>query len=461
MSMDVGKPKENSTSKLYAWMGYLIVVFTFFIAIWRILLWDIINPLIYANINRLTSLFSLPATNFEIGWTQIVWVMSHFVILAVLIMLGIKNKQIRQKKFWLMSIPLLAILIISISSQFWSLIPPSTLKRAWFLLAVTLGGIFIGLEFRRSRIILFFETLAIVAVILSYIFVFIYPEQGIMTFDTPGAWIGLFNYKSFAGVMIAFAGLMFLFRLANFKNEKWFVKVYSFMFLIISLYFLYRTKNATALGAFILSAGVLALGLLFIKWGQRLKPIHWWIIGGVSIVVLILAWVGKDTLFGLLGRSASLTGRVPLWIALIPFIKQRLLFGYGFGEVFWYTQYLEEFWKVAPWKAGLAHSGYVEAILNTGIVGFLFLISFLAEVGYFSLRYFNSQRNLYSLIFLVWFVYVILVNIPENLFGTFEIFNWLLLVVAFAYILREQLDGKPSSVKPVSSTVISQGGQFS
>lgn len=137
-------------------------------------------------------------------------------------------------------------------------------------------------------------------------------------------------------------------------------------------------------------------------------------------------------------------------MALIPFIKQRLLFGYGFGEVFWYTSYLEEFWKVAPWKAGLAHSGYVEAILNTGIVGFLFLISFLAEVCFLSLRYFNSQRNLYSLIFIVWFVYVVLVNIPENLFGTFEVFNWLLLVVSFAYILREQLEGKLSSAKQVS-----------
>jgi O-antigen ligase len=455
MSAKINDPKGNFTSKLYALVSCLIVVFTLFIAIWRILLWDIINPLIYANINRLIGLFNLPALGFEIAWTQIVWALSHFVIIAVLVLLGIKNKLIRQKKFWLLSIPLIAILLISLSSQFWSLIPPNTLKRAWFLFATTLGGIFIGLEIRRSRIILFFEILSIISVVFSYIFVFLYPLKGILTFDTPGAWIGFFNYKSFSGVMIAFASLMFLFRLANFKKEKLFVRIYSILFLLISLNFLYRTKNATALGAFILSAGVLALGLLFIKWGQRLKPIHWWILGGVSIVVFILAWVGKDTLFGLLGRNATLTGRVPTWIALIPFIKQRIFFGYGFGEVFWYTPYLEEFWKVAPWKAGLAHSGYVEAILNTGIVGFLFLISFLAEVGYLSLRYFNSQRNLYSLIFLIWFVYVILVNIPENLFGTYEIFNWLLLVVAFAYTLREQLDEKPSSVKQGSLTALS------
>ena len=89
----------------------------------------------------------------------------------------------------------------------------------------------------------------------------------------------------------------------------------------------------------------------------------------VSIVILILSWVGRDMLFGIFGRSASLTGRIPIWIALVPFIKQRLLLGYGFGEVFWYSEYLEEFWKIAPWKAGLAHSGYVEALLDSGLIG--------------------------------------------------------------------------------------------
>jgi exopolysaccharide production protein ExoQ len=421
-------------------VSFLIVIFTFFIVVWRILLWEILNPLIYANIFRLMALFGLPKTEFEIGWTSIVRIMSQLVIIVVLIYLGVKNRYFRSKEFWLMSIPLLGILIISSSSLFWSLIVPSTVKRLWFFLAATMGGIFIGLEFKRSRIICFFESFSVLVVLLSYVMVIVYPSHGIMTFDAPGAWRGVFDYKSFAGQIIAFAGIMFLFRFSNFKNERWPIRVYSVIFLLLSIFFLVKTQNKTAMGIFLIVAAGLVLGLIFIKWGGLLKQIHWWLFGGMCVAALLALWLGKDALLGLVGLDTSLTGRVPMWAALMPFIRQRLLLGYGFGEVFWYTQYLEEFWKVAPWKAGLAHSGYIEAILDTGVIGFIFWIAFLIEVGYFSLRYFLIERGLYALIFLAWFVQVILNNVTENLLGTYESFYFLLLVISFAFIFRVMSD---------------------
>jgi O-antigen ligase len=120
--------------------------------------------------------------------------------------------------------------------------------------------------------------------------------------------------------------------------------------------------------------------------------------------------------------------------------------GYGFGEVFWYSPYLEEFWKIAPWKAGLAHSGYVEAFLGTGLMGFLFWAAFMVEVGYLSIRYFILERSLYSMIFIVWTIFVLLINITENLLGTYEIFNFLLLVISFSFLVREIISKKQSSL---------------
>jgi exopolysaccharide production protein ExoQ len=437
-------------------VSILIVVFTLFIVIWRILLWEILNPLIIANIYRLMALFKMPTVEIGIEWTPLVRFISQFVIIAVIVVLGIRSQYVRRKEFWLMSIPLLAILIISIGSQFWSLNATNTVKRSWFLLAATMGGIYIGLEFRRSRIVLFFEILSIIIVLSSYIIVLLYPKQGIMTFDAPGAWRGLFDYKSFAGQIIAFAGTMFLFRFANFKYENWFIRLYSFMLLLLSMYFLVKTQNKTGMGVFLIVAVIIGLVLLFNKWGGLLKPIHWWILGVMVVIGLLLLWFGRNAFFGLLGMDASLTGRVPLWMALIPFINQQLYFGYGFGEVFWYSHYLEEFWKVAPWKAGLAHSGYVEAIVDTGLVGLFFWIVFLIEVGYLALRHFFLERTLYALIFFAWFVQVVLNNVTENLLGTYEAFYYLLLVISFAYTFREQLDKEQLSVKQVSSTAHSQ-----
>jgi exopolysaccharide production protein ExoQ len=276
--------------------------------------------------------------------------------------------------------------------------------------------------------------------------VLVYPMQGIMVYEMPGSWRGFFNYKSFSGVMFAFACIMFLFRFANFRNESWFVRIYSMIFLILSIYFLLNTNNATAAVSFAMIVFVILLGLLFIKWGRLIKPRQWVFIGILAVAALLAFWLGKDAFLGIFGRSASLTGRVPLWLALVPFIKQRLMLGYGFGEVFWYSPYLEEFWKMAPWKAGLAHSGYVEAILGTGLVGFLFWAAFLVEAVYFSLRYFMLERSLYSMIFIVWTIYVLMINITENLLGTYEIVNVLLLVVSFSFLVREVLSKTHTSL---------------
>jgi exopolysaccharide production protein ExoQ len=434
--------KRISSASFLPLINSLIAAFTLFIVIWRILLWEILNPFIYAQINRILVLFKLPAIGSYANLTPVVLLMSQFVIIATVLTLGLGNKFVRRKEFWLMSIPLLGILIISICSQFWSVAVASTIKRSWFLLASVMGGIYIGFEFRRSRIIWIFESLSVAIVLLSFAMVVFYPSKGIMTFDAPGAWRGLFDYKSFAGEMIAFASIMFLFRLTNFKHERWFIRLYSFLFLMLSLYFLNKTHDSTAMGSFAITVGVFVLGLLFIKWGRSLKPVHWAILTVVGVFVLITMWFGKDALFGLLGRDATLNGRIPFWMALMPFIKQRLYFGYGFGEAFWSSPYLEEFWKIAPWKGGLAHSGYVEAILDTGLVGFFFWVLFLIEVGFLSLRYFFVERSLYSLIFFIWFIHVILNNVTENLLGTYESFNWLLLVISFAFLLRERMNQK-------------------
>jgi len=273
--------------------------------------------------------------------------------------------------------------------------------------------------------------------------ILVYPMQAIMV--EVDDWRGFFNYKSFASVMFAVACILFLFRFANFKNEGWFTRVYSMTFLLLSIYFLLNTNNATAMIALMVSVFLFVLGLLFIKFGRLIKPGQWFLIGVFAILLLLGFWLAKDTLFGIFGRNASLTGRIPMWLTLVPFIKQRLVFGYGFGEVFWYSEYLVEFLKVAPWGAKLAHSGYVEAILDTGLVGLLFWIAFLVEVTYLSVRYFILERTLYSMFFIICTVFVLLINVTENFLGTYEIFNVLLLVVSFAFLTRGFLSEKQLS----------------
>jgi O-antigen ligase len=439
-------------STLLILISFFMILSTLFIAIWRILLWEVLNPYLQVYADRLIHLLDLPVGGFIVNVATIMPFLSQVIIVAVVLYLGINNRLVRRKEFWLMSIPLLAVLILAISSQFWSLNAATTVKRFWFLFAVAMGGLFIGLEIYRSRIVIIFEVFAVFLVVLSYVIVFRYPTLGIMTFDAPGAWRGVLNYKNFAGQMISFAALMFLFRLANFKNERWIVRLYSLSFLLLSIFFLVKTQNKTAMGTFLIIIFLLLLSFLYIKWGALLKSKHWWIIGACAGIGLLLFWIGRNAFWGFLGMDGTLNGRVPIWAAQIPFIKQKLLFGYGFGEVFWYSPYLEEFWKIAPWKAGLSHSGYMEALIDTGLIGFIFWIAFLMITGYFSLKYFIDEKALYALIFLAWFVQVIINNVTENLLGTYEAFYFLLLVISFAATVRTRLykEERPKKGDPVT-----------
>jgi exopolysaccharide production protein ExoQ len=74
--------------------------------------------------------------------------------------------------------------------------------------------------------------------------------------------------------------------------------------------------------------------------------------------------------------AMTLTGRIPLWDVLLPEIGERPLLGAGFAA-FWSPEnvYLVE--ELVGFTAKSAHNGYLEELLNTGVVGLTILLAFL------------------------------------------------------------------------------------
>ena len=70
----------------------------------------------------------------------------------------------------------------------------------------------------------------------------------------------------------------------------------------------------------------------------------------------------------------SLTGRVPLWEALLPYVAERPLEGWGFGG-FWTGERFLTIEAVVRWPAVVAHNGFFDELLATGLIG---LVLFLA-----------------------------------------------------------------------------------
>lgn len=157
-------------------------------------------------------------------------------------------------------------------------------------------------------------------------------------------------------------------------------------------------RNRIALSAFaILAAGALVLSdsagmtvalvavvaiWALVRMGQR-RPIEQrsrfatygmlWIVG-----VGGTAWIFRDQIFELLGRSSDATGRLDTWIKVWGLIEQRPLQGWG-----WISHWVP---GVAPYEGLVvihntphyhAHNAFLDVWLQLGLVGFLLFVYLL------------------------------------------------------------------------------------
>lgn len=76
-----------------------------------------------------------------------------------------------------------------------------------------------------------------------------------------------------------------------------------------------------------------------------------------------------------LKNLTSLSGRLPLWNALYPFVGEHPLMGCGFGA-FWNPEHLEQIYSLAGWRAVVAHNGFLDEMLATGIIGLALFLGF-------------------------------------------------------------------------------------
>jgi O-antigen ligase len=306
------------------------------------------------------------------------------------------------------------------------------------------AGIYIGLECKKSTIVWLFEAFSILILLGDLWAVYRQPAFAIMTGPgVAGAWSGLFWWKAYTGEITAFAAIMFLFRWLNFRKNRWFITVYGLVFYLLAIFLLIKAESATELLALMAAHCIAALALAYIKWGHNLKPQHWWTIGGVSLVLLAAAWFERGALLGLIGRNESLTGRVPLWEAIFPFIQKRFWLGYGFGEAFWKNDSLAQIVRTAlSWNVPHAHNGFIEAMLDTGIVGLVIWLAFIIQVCYFSVRYLFRELTIPAGIFLAWMAFIVVSNLADNMLASYEYFTLFLLTIMFAFLIRGEIDKK-------------------
>jgi exopolysaccharide production protein ExoQ len=299
---------------------------------------------------------------------------------------------------------LVALVFLALVSVSWAPIPAFALRRAIAALGTTLFGITLAVRLSLVEQLRLLSWLCRTIAVLSLACVILLPSYGISA--TPEhQWQGVFGYKSVLGFVMALSILVEW----QLPTPTTFSRTLNRLALVLSAVLLFFASSLTPTLALLWSLLLVEVYKFAV---QRLR-----ISQAVTVLaMLVMVWSGVaifltngERITNALGRSSDLTGRTEIWSWVADSILERPLLGHGYSG----------FWSgVSAASAGLdqaaggvvmyAHNGYLEVLLNLGIVGFALTLAFLGagirRASYWFDRNPRSVR-LWPLAFMLFFLF--------------------------------------------------------
>ena len=175
-----------------------------------------------------------------------------------------------------------------------------------------------------------------------------------------------------SSVLLGFLGLLGVIIFAIQLRAGLVHRFSGWFWLLMSLATILLTRGATVWVAL----AAVVVGLVVALWARRLGPERrlplYLTSGTILAAVIALTLFARDFVFGLLGKSGDMTGRVETWHKVIELAEQRPWFGWGWVS---YWPYWTEPFASLDRKAGLqvmsAHNAWLDVWLQLGIVGLL------------------------------------------------------------------------------------------
>jgi exopolysaccharide production protein ExoQ len=332
---------------------------------------------------------------------------------------------------WRINFPLLLFILIALLSLSWSINFAITSYKVLVLVLTSMIAAYVGLTRTPREFAHMLAWLGGIVAVLCFLLTVRFPEIGTMIgHPYYGAWRGIFWTRARLGSFMALTNLVFLFlAIRSVNRQKLFVFHTSFYFLTLALVIL--SESATSIILVVILHFLFMIMLAWLKWEKHLKRSHYVVSGLAFLFVALGVAINLDYLFGLLGRSTTLTGRVPLWNYLLSdVVALRPVLGYGFGAIWDTNSFRDQMQTAVGWTFPviISDNGFLDILLHLGWVG---LIPFLVTVCLaciYSFRYFFQNKSMDSIIPLLILVYVIVTNLSLSYFMELEAFVWFLLV---------------------------------
>jgi exopolysaccharide production protein ExoQ len=292
-------------------------------------------------------------------------------------------------------------------------------------------------------------TASYMAVLLSKIPLFAFAVHPPDEIDTSlvGAWRGVIPHKNIAGAVMIHASLFFFHHAISRK------KPLDFLFFVLAAVFLIFTKSKTSIGWFLI---VLMAGIgyrLIMLYG--LRPFFNVAAACVALWIAVLTWAEWDVVMAFFSDPENLSGRIGIWESVMPFIQTHPFFGSGYGS-FWAIGYSSPIYETAVsefvTQIGHSHSGYIEVLLTTGLVGLALAIIALMIVPYYRFANpLNSDLKLSAMLFSMW-LFGMLQNFTESQFFSPDKQSWVFVVIAITIIHSRHMSAKSRDYEWLAAT---------
>lgn len=263
---------------------------------------------------------------------------------------------------------LCSIVLLVLFSILWSAEASLSRNRAITTAMSAVFGCYFGTRFKFGEQIRLVACALAACIALSVVLIVVFPGYG-TDVAYSGAWRGVFGGKNALGCYMVVAAITFL----CFRAQNVFELCTKYICLLLSVCLLIGSKSAGSYVVMIVASFLVIFFKLLHLHSKRLLPALI-IVSGILAAAVVFVVSNADTFLKLLGRNASLTGRIPLWVTLLSISSGHRWLGYGAGA-FWGTN-SHRVWQISQWKPAHAHNGYIEIVLDIGLVGLsLFLLN--------------------------------------------------------------------------------------
>jgi exopolysaccharide production protein ExoQ len=335
---------------------------------------------------------------------------------------------------------LLALLILSGVSYFWSVQPSITFAHFRSMAVQYILAAYIAKNFTTNQLLknlnLFFKCI----LILNYIYILI--GQGL----NRASWAGIFPHQSYFAQTMAITTITVFCAYLVLEAEKKasnLGRFSSWLFIAMSLIAIYFSNARTSLVGVLSVLSIIPFFYLEKIRGLKTRTQCFIILGYVLIVgVSLVTFSTEYIVVGILGKSPDLTGRADLWAHLFTKVAERPILGFGKGA-FWHNPELvmEASRMVGRnYSVGYhSHSSYVENLLGLGYPGLTLMLLSIITVLWRNLILFFKYRSLKACWSLQIIIFLAIASFSDTFIGFIQprgFGSFLFCIIAFMAILE-------------------------